>query len=320
MPTTARDLIQDAMEMLGVFSPGEENSAADADRMFFVLNALLDELAAENIFVNGMIALTVPLVVAKVKYTIGTSGADIIAPRPQTVAYGQNSAEVSSADRGTNYAVNDTGIVNVSSANATYIITAVAAGGAVAGYSLTNNGTTYTTNAAAATVTGGPQPGKGTGFQLSITASSGPITASAFVGSVIGAAVQVVSMIEFQSLSAYTSTPGQPNSLWYKPSFPLGEIDIIPAPSAILNLTFNAWFRIVNFATLDSGYTLAVGVLDALRENLAAAGKTYFRDAQIDPMILQSAAASRAFLRYQSINSRALMNRFVLPTNPAKPN
>lgn len=317
---TARDLIQDAMEMLGVFAPGEEIDAADADRMLFVLNALLDELAAENIFVNGMTDRTTALVVAKLAYTIGLDGADITAQRPLAIAYGQSSSSVSSPERGIGYAVNDTGIINVGSANATYIVTRIASGGAVAGYNLTNAGTTYNSNAAAPTITGGPRPGSGTGFVLDITASAGPITASSLVGSVIGAPVNVVSMIEYQSLKAYMPPPGQPNTLYYNPSFPLGTLNVLPAPSTILNLTFSAWSRIVDFATLETGYELAVGVLDALRENLACAGKTYFRDAQIDPMILQSAAASRAFLRYQSINSRALMNRFVLPTNPAKPN
>lgn len=318
--TTARDLIQDALEMLGVFSPGENLDAADAARSLLVLNALMDELAAENIFVNSVNQINLGLTIAKPTYTVGSIGADVTASRPYTIAYGEDAANVSSPGRGSGYEINDTGIISVGSSNATYIITAIVPGGAVAGYSLTNNGTAYSTNAAATTATGGPQPGEGTGFQLSITASGGAITASTFVGSVIGAPVQVVSMIEFQSLAAYTPSAGQPNTLYYRPSFPLGLLNLLPTPNAALTLSFQAWQRILNFPTLDTSFSLAVGVYDALRQNLAASVKTYFRDAQIDPMIIQAAAASRAFLRYQSINSRALMNRFVLPTNPQKPN
>lgn len=321
MSTTARDLIQDALEMLGVYSAGETGDAADSDRMLFVLNALMDELAAENIFVNGQTPVSKLLTVAKANYSIGNSGTpDITAPRPLTIAYGQNAATVSSPGRGLGYAVNDTGIVNVGSANATYIVTSIVSGGAVSGYVLTNAGTAYTTNAAAATATAGPQPGVGTGFLLSITGSGGAITASTFVGSVIGDPVQVMSMIEYQSLLAYGPSPGQPTALYYTPSFPLGIVNLLPTPLTALTITFKAWIRIVSFPTLETGYDLAVGVLDALRENLAVAAKTYFRDAQIDPLILISAAASRAFLRYQSINSRAALNRFTLPTNPQKPN
>lgn len=319
--TTARDLIQDALEMLGIYSAGETGDAADADRMLIVLNALMDELAAENIFVNGQTPISKVLTVAKASYTVGQSGApDINVARPLTVAYGQSAAAVSSADRGLGYAVNDTGTIDSGSGNATYIITAVALGGAVAGYTLTNPGTTYVTDPSAATLTGGPQPGVGTGFRLSITAATAPITASAFVGSVIGAPVQVVSMIEYQSLLAYGPSPGQPTQLYYNSSFPNGIVNLLPTPSVALSLTFKGWSRILNFPTLDTGYDLAVGVFDALRQNLAVASKTYFRDAQIDPLIVMAAAGSRSFLRYQSINSRALMNRFILATNPAKPN
>lgn len=318
--TTARDLIQDALEMLGVVAPGETIDAADIDRMLIVLNDLLDELAGENIFVNGQTTLTTPLTATKPNYTIGQSGTpSVAAPRPLAITYGQSAAALSSTDRGVGYAVNDTGIINVGSANAAYIITSVALGGAVSGYRLTNLGTAYTTTAAATTITSGPQPGIGTGFALSITGSGGPITGSSLIGGIIGAPVQVVSMIEYQSLLAYAPPPGQPTALYYNPSYPLGILNLMPAPSSVLNLAFKAWNRIVNFPTIDTGYDLAVGVFGALRENLAVAGKTYFRDAQIDPLIIVSAAASRAFLRYQSINSRAVLDRFVLPTNPQKP-
>lgn len=316
---TAHDLIQDALEMLGVGSPGETNAASDENRCLIILNGLLDELAAEQVFVNSETEVTTSLTISKAVYTVGLNGADIAAPRPQTIAYGESAAAVSSPGLGIDYEVNDTGTITVGSANATYIITAIAPGGAVAGFRLTNPGTAYATNAAATTATGGPQPGDGTGLLISITAGGGPITASALVGSVIGAPVQVVSMIEFQSLAAYAPSPGQPNTLYFKPAFPLAIVNLLPAPSSILNLTFLAWARIVSFPTLTTGYSLAAGVFDALRQNLAMSAKTYFRDAQIDPLIMQAATVSRAFLRFQSINSRAMLDRFQLPTNPAKP-
>lgn len=318
--TTANDLINDALEMLGIKSPGEPDDAADQDRMFIILNALLDELAAEQVFVYGMTIINVALTINKGSYTIGESGTpDITAQRPPTIAMGPNAATLSSPSRGINYAVNDTGTITVGSGNATYIITAVAPGGAVSGYRLTNAGTAYATNAAATTAPGGPQPGVGTGFVLSITASGGAILASALVGTVIGAPVEVVSSIEFKAMAAYAPAAGLPDTLNYLDSYPTGTLKILPAPSSVLTLTFQAWSRITAFPTLVTAYTLAVGVFDALRQNLAVSGKTYFRDAQIDPLIVQAATVSRAFLRFQSINSRAMLDRFQLPTNPAKP-
>lgn len=318
--TSANELIDDALEMLGIKSPGDPNDAADQDRMLFVLNALLDELAAEQVFVYGMSQINVALVVNQGSYTIGESGGPTIsAPRPPAIAMGPNAAALSSPARGVNYAVNDTGTVTTGSGDATYTISAVAPGGAVAGYNLTSNGTAYTSDAATPTATGGHQPGIGSGFLLNITASDGPITASVLVGSVIGAPVNVVSAIEFKASAAYAPTAGQPDTLNYTDGYSTGTLKVLPAPSAILTLTFQAWARITSFPTLFTAYNLVVGVLDALRQNLAVSGKTYFRDAQIDPLIVQSAVVSRAFLRYQSINSRAMLDRFQLPTNPAKP-
>lgn len=319
--TSANDLIQDALEMLGVYSPGDTIAAADSARTLFILNALIDELASQNIFIYQLVTQTVALSIAKSAYTIAPSGTvDITANRPQTITYGQSAASISSPGRGAGYAVNDTGTVSTGSANATYIVNSVAPGGAVSGYSLTNNGTSYTTNASAATAIGGAQPGSGTGFLLSITASSGPITASAFVGSVIGSPVNVLSAIEFQSLAAYTPVPGLPDTLWYNPAYPAGTLNILPSPSAVYNLAFTAWLRITSFPTLTTAYALAVGVLDSLRDSLAVAAKTYFTSAQLDPIIGVRAAASKDFLRYQSIVSRATLNRFVHTANPAKTN
>ena len=93
--TTARDLIQSALEELGVYAPGETMSDADAERGLFTLNDMLDEWASEYLFVTQQSAITATLSNAKASYTIGQTGSpDISAPRPVRIDYGPSRASV----------------------------------------------------------------------------------------------------------------------------------------------------------------------------------------------------------------------------------
>lgn len=92
--TTANDVIQDALEMLGIYGPGDTISAADQSRMFFLLNAMLDEFASMNIFLYQITPLTLTLVASQAAYTIGPSGASVTAIRPTQITYGEAAATV----------------------------------------------------------------------------------------------------------------------------------------------------------------------------------------------------------------------------------
>lgn len=230
--TTANDVIQDALEMLGIYGPGDTVSNADQSRMFFLLNAMLDEWAAQNIFPQQLISLTATLVATQAAYTIGASGASITAARPNQITYGQSAASVT----------------------------------------------------------------------MSASTSK----------------VSVVSAVEYQALLAYAPAAGRTNTAWYNPTYPNGTLTLLPTPNAVGTLTFEAWYRLVSFANPTDVYSLAVGVLDALRDNLAVSAKTYFTNSPLDPVVVLRAATAKDFLRYQSQTSRAMFNRFTLATNPAK--
>lgn len=317
-PTSANGLIEDALEMLGIYPPGEPLDSADSDRGFRLLNEMVDELSAKSIYINQAIPRVIGLTASKATYTMGPVGADVIASRPGMIQMGPAEASLSSTGRGAHYAVDDTGTVSGGTGDGTYRITSVAPGGAVSGFVLTSPGTTYTSNATAATATGGGQPGDGTGFELNITASSGPITASTFVGTVIDQPIDIISGIEYSSQVAYAPPAGFPASLNYKATFPLGTLSVVPAPSAVYNLFFQSWLRLIQFADLYTTYSLAVGVYDGLRDNLAIALKPYWSDSNLDPVIPVRAGQSLDFMRYQGILSRAMMNRFVSNSNPQK--
>lgn len=72
--STARDLIQAALEELGVYAPGETLTEADASRGLWVLNAMLDSWSNENLFCYAIQEFTVPLVIGQNQYSIGPSG------------------------------------------------------------------------------------------------------------------------------------------------------------------------------------------------------------------------------------------------------
>lgn len=68
------------------------------------------------------------------------------------------------------YLANDTGTISTGSADATYKVLTVGAGGAVLTFQITGAGTSYATGNGVATATGGAQPGVGAGFTVNITA------------------------------------------------------------------------------------------------------------------------------------------------------
>lgn len=147
--------------------------------------------------------------------------------------------------------------------------------------------------------------------------SSGDGAATVTIASVT-TNLKVVPSIEFQARSAYNPASGTPDTLWYNPTYPLGTITLLPNPSAGGTFAFNPWSVLASFATLSTAATLAVGVLDALRIGLAVKAKSYFKDAQLDPVIAATAVEAKDFLRYQSQTSRAMFRRFTLSTAPQK--
>lgn len=222
---TAEGLIQDALEDLGIYDPGDQVSAADAARSLFVLNAFIDKLSAESIYIYSLNTETLPIVTGTSSYTMGPGG-DIDSYRPDRVTYGSNTASI--------------------------------------------------------VVSGATTP------------------------------VNSVSAIEYQALAASAPLPGLPDTLWYNPTYPKGTLTVLPEPADDGVLTFQAWQRIITFATLQTSYSPAVGVLDGLRCNLAVELKPYFTSGNLDPGVAARAAGSREFMRIQGTGSRAMLNRYQL--------
>jgi len=81
--TTAINIIQDAIEMMGEYSPGEPVSDADAERMLIALNDMIDQWSNDDLTCYAYLQQSVQLVANQGAYTIGPSvSADINSARP----------------------------------------------------------------------------------------------------------------------------------------------------------------------------------------------------------------------------------------------
>ena len=90
MPT-ALDVITDALELLGVYSPGDQISSADLSRSLSVLNDMMDVWSNESLACYDWITQTFTMVPGQYQYTVGPGG-DIPGTRPLRVSDAPGSA------------------------------------------------------------------------------------------------------------------------------------------------------------------------------------------------------------------------------------
>lgn len=86
MSITAQDVIQDALELLQVYAPGETANQADFARGFSVLNQMMDVWSNESLACYAWTTQTFTLIPGQYQYTVGSSTADITGPRPLRVS------------------------------------------------------------------------------------------------------------------------------------------------------------------------------------------------------------------------------------------
>lgn len=94
MTYTARDIIQDALEMLGVYAAGEIMSDADAQRGLSCLNAMVDSWSNESLTCYANLEQSGTLVPGQQYYTIGPGAADFNMQRPIAITVGPGAARI----------------------------------------------------------------------------------------------------------------------------------------------------------------------------------------------------------------------------------
>lgn len=91
--TTAREIVQDALETIRVYSPGETFNPPDGARGLSVLNDMLDSLSNESLSCFTYLRQQFALVINQNSYTVGPGG-DINGPRPLRVSDAAGSAYI----------------------------------------------------------------------------------------------------------------------------------------------------------------------------------------------------------------------------------
>ena len=100
MADTALTVITNSLQELGVYSPGEAISDADAETVLDVLNQLLDAWSIQTLSCFAVLEQSFALTVGKAAYTIGTSGgADVAQTRPVRVMEGPGTAYIQDANK-----------------------------------------------------------------------------------------------------------------------------------------------------------------------------------------------------------------------------
>jgi hypothetical protein len=101
---TALEVIQDALELLGVYGPGDAISGADSARALSVMNDMLDVWSNEPLACFAHATQSFPLAVGQPQYTIGPGG-DMNTVRPIRIIDAAGSAYLTD-DEGNRYMMN----------------------------------------------------------------------------------------------------------------------------------------------------------------------------------------------------------------------
>lgn len=90
MPT-ALEVITDALELLGVYSPGDQISSADLNRSLSVLNDMMDVWSNESLSCFDWVTQTFTMIPGQYQYTVGPGGY-ITGTRPLRISDAPGSA------------------------------------------------------------------------------------------------------------------------------------------------------------------------------------------------------------------------------------
>lgn len=179
-------------------------------------------------------------------------------------------------------------------------------------YALTNVTANLTLNQTAYLVgTGHPF-----NIQRPIAIQFGPQAASATINGVT-TPVNVVSQVEFENLEGGGAGQGTPLYAFYDPQYPVGVLNISPAPLATLGtITIEAWVPASALTMITTSNVFASGAVRALKTNLAVRLQAYFLDGQISPALLIESVETKTALEYTNMTSRAMRRRYKMSRQP----
>lgn len=77
-----QDVLKDAMGLVNAIEIDETPSSSDLSIVLRAANVMIDGWSSQNLLLRSDTTITVPLVAGVAGYTIGSSGADVTAPKP----------------------------------------------------------------------------------------------------------------------------------------------------------------------------------------------------------------------------------------------
>jgi len=217
---TAQDLIQDAVEKIGVYGVGETMSSADAQRALTVLNNMLDSWSNESLTCYQILEQSGTLNPGENTYTIGTTGTpDFNMTRPIRILEGPGTA-----------------------------------------YLVDTNNNRYP--------------------------------------------VAVVPRDVWNTIwNIKQSNSNLPDTLFYDPKFPLGELNFYPQPNMTITAYWNSYLQLSDFADLSTVVSLPPGYIKAIVDNLALIVWPYFKpdNTQPSPWLIEDARKSKANIKRSNV-------------------
>lgn len=119
--------------------------------------------------------------------------------------------------------------------------------------------------------------------------------------------VAIIPRDQWNRIGLRTNTSNIPDTLFYDPQFPLGLVNIFPVPLATYKVFFDAYLQISDFANLTTVMALPPGYEAAIYNNLAIWMKPFFKDASIDPIILELASQAKGTIKRNNLRSNVAL-------------
>jgi hypothetical protein len=113
--------------------------------------------------------------------------------------------------------------------------------------------------------------------------------------------IDVVPRDEWNMISQPNVNADLPTTLFYDPQFPLGVINIWPAPNIAYPLFFDSYLQLSEFTSLVSPISFPPGYKKAIQDNLALELSDYFPNAKITQRLIQAAGISKGNIKRTNI-------------------
>ena len=112
--------------------------------------------------------------------------------------------------------------------------------------------------------------------------------------------IKIINASQWARITLKTTAGSYPDYLYYRPNYPLGEINLYPEPGSGLTLYLECWDQITQFATGATSASLPPGYERALIYNLALEIAPEY-GVNVSPEVAKLAAESREFI--QDVNN-----------------